>query len=657
MPTMQVNFRLFIYFFIGLLLFTGCMGGNKLGNANKAYLIGEYERAAEQFKKAYRKENNKYTKGEISYYMGECYRKTNKPTKATMQYARAVRYNYEMADAGLYLGDCYLASKKYEEAIEAYEEYLQKEPLDKRAQNGIAACKLAMNDSIETRYTIEKLKKINHTRYSDFAPGYASSTYDQIYFSSMRTEKKKRKKSRITGQGGSNIYMAKIDAKGEWTDPELLDETINSEFDEGSATMSADGKEMYFTRCRYDNEQPRSAEMFMVSRSGGKWGEPTQIEVGGDSLLVAHPALSNDGETLYFVSDMPGGYGGKDIWKTTKGGEGGWGQPVNMGNVINTAGDEVFPSVRMDGSLYFSSNAHVGYGGLDIYRATFNEEKQEWEMHNLGRPLNSEGDDFGIAFKGMEEAGLLSSSRGSSKGVDNIYEFSLPKLEFSMKGMVYSEKTDEPITDAYLRLIGTDGTNVKLNIREDGSFGAKLAPKTEYVFMVASKGYFNHKHKLSTIGLGNNKEFNIEVGMLPMEDAIVLKNIQFTKEKYDLNTDSQQELDRLAAILNLNKTIVLEIVAHASGEGSESEAIVLSQKRAESVMNYLMKKGIPTERLSAKGIGDTQPVTVTKRQAKGLDFLKEGDVLSESFIRKIRGNSNREAAHNLNRRIEFMIKE
>ncbi|WP_439184178.1 PorE family type IX secretion system protein [Carboxylicivirga taeanensis] len=655
MPTMQVNFRLFTYNFIGLLLLSGCIGGSKLGNANKAYLIGEYDRAAEQFKKAYKKENNKYTKGEISYYLGECYRKTNKPKKASLQYARAVRYNYEMADAGLYLGDCYLAAQKYEEAIEAYEEYLQKEPLDKRAHNGIASCKLAMNDSIETRYTLTKLKTVNHTRYSDFSPGYASTNYDQIYFSSMRTEKKKRRKSRITGQGGSNIYMAKIDAKGEWTEPELLDEAVNSEFDEGSATMSANGKEMFFTRCRYDNEQPRSAEMYMVSRSGGKWGEAVQIEVGGDSLLVAHPAISNDGETLYFVSDMPGGFGGKDIWKTTKSNEGGWGQPVNMGSVINTAGDEVFPSVRMDGSLYFSSNAHIGYGGLDIYRAAYNDEKQYWEVHNLGRPLNSEGDDFGIAFKGMEEAGLLSSSRGSSRAVDNIYEFTLPKLEFSLKGMVYSEKNDEPVADAYLRLIGTDGTNVKLSVREDGSFGAKLAPKTEYVFMVAAKGYFNHKHKLSTVGLGNNKEFNIEVGMLPMEDAIVLKNIQFEKEKYELNKDAQQELNRLAAILNLNTSIILDIKAHASGEGSASEALQLSQKRAESVMNYLQTKGIPAERLSVNGVGNAEPVTVTKRQAQKASFLKEGDVLTDQFIRRIRGNSNREVAHSLNRRIEFLI--
>ncbi|MCG8581497.1 MAG: OmpA family protein [Bacteroidales bacterium] len=659
MPIIKADFKYLIFVIITTITLSGCIGGSKLGNANKAYLIGEYDRAAVQFKKASRQEKNKknkYTRGEISYYLAECYRITNRPKKAAMHYDRAVRYNYEMVDAGLYLGDCLLASQKYEDAIEAYESYLEKEPLDKRAHNGIASCKLAMNDSIKTRYTVEKIKKLSNTRYSDFSPGYASTDYDQVYFSSMRTEKKKRKKSRITGQGGSNIYMAKIDAKGEWTDPELLDETINTQFDEGSATMSSDGKEMYFTRCRYDNEQPRSAEMYMVSRSGGKWGEPAQIEIA-DSLLVAHPAISHDGETLFFVSDMPGGQGGKDIWKAKKGGEGGWGEPVNMGNVINTAGDEMFPSVRMDGSIYFSSNAHVGYGGLDIYRAVFNEEKQDWEVHNLGRPINSEGDDFGIAFKGLEEAGIFSSSRGSSKGVDNLYEFSLPKLEFSMRGQVYSQKTDEPISDAYLRLIGTDGTNVKLNIRNDGSFGAKLAPATEYVFMVASKGYFNYKHKLSTIGLADNKQFEYEVGMMPMEEAIVLKNIHFAKEDPSLNNDSKQELDRLTAILGMNKAIVLEIVAHASGEGSGSQAVVLSQKRAQAVMDYLMEKGIATERLSAKGVGDTEPVTLSKRQAKKYKFLDEGDVLSQRFIRQIRGNSNKEAAHKLNRRIEFRIKE
>jgi len=634
----------------------GCAGGSTMTNANKAYLIGEYDRAAIQFKKAYRKEKNRYTKGEISYYLGECYRRTNKPKKASSSYSKAVRYKYEMADAGLYLGDSYLASTKYEEAIQAYEEYLLKEPLDKRAHNGIASCKLAMNDSITTRYTVSKIKKLNNNKYSDFSPGYASTDYDQIYFSSMRTEKKKRKKNRITGQGGSNIYMSRIDAKGEWTDPQLLDETINTAFDEGSATMSTDGKEMYFTRCPYNNEKPLGAEIYMVSRSGGKWGEPTQVAIR-DSVLIAHPCISPDGETLYFVSDMPGGEGGKDIWKTSQTSDGGWGEPINMGNLINTPGDEMFPYARIDGSLYFSSNAHIGYGGLDIYRAVYNEEENEWVINNLGRPINSESDDFGIAFKGRKEAGLFSSSRGSSKGVDNIYSFNLPKLKFSFKGHVYSQKTEDAISEAYMRLIGTDGTNVKLNIREDGTFGAKLAPETEYVFMVASKGYFNYKHKLSTIGLGNNKEFEFEVGMIPMEEALILKNIHFDKQEFGLNNAAQQELDRLTGILGMSTAIILEITAHTSGEGTESESIVLSQKRAEAVMNYLLDKGIPTERLSAKGLGNTQPLKVSKRQAKKYKYLEEGDLLTERFINRIKGNSNKEQAHDMNRRIEFRIKE
>ncbi len=656
MPTSRTVFITSLYFILISILFTGCIGGSKLGNANKAYLIGEYDRAAVQFKKAYNKEKNKYTKGEISYYLGECYRKTNKPQKATMQYARAVRYKYEKADAGLYLGDTYRASGKYEKALEAYEAYIEINPLDKRAHNGIASCKLAMNDSLTSRYTVEKVRKLNSNRYSDFSPGYASTDYDQVYFSSMRTEKKKRKKNHITGQGGCNIYMSRIDAKGEWTDPVLLDETINTIFDEGSATMSSEGKNMLFTRCRYDKEKPLSAEIYQVSRSGGKWSEPTQIIVG-DSVLVAHPSISPDGETLYFVSDMPGGEGGKDIWKASKSGDGNWGEPVNMGNLINTAGDEMFPSVRKDGSLYFSSNAQIGYGGLDIFRAAFDEEENNWVVSNLGRPINSEADDFAITFKGLEESGLFSSSRGSSKGIDNIYSFTLPKLEFSIKGQVYSQKTEEPITEAYLRLIGTDGTNVKLNIRNDGTFGAKLSPQTEYVFMVASKGYFNYKHKLSTVGLGNNKIFDFEVGMMPMEDAIILKNIHFTKGDFDLNHSARQELNRLVAILEMNQAIVLEIIAHASGEGNESESIILSQRRAESVINYLLSKGIPTEHLSAKGVGNTQATKVNKRQAKKHKFLKEGDELSESYINRISGTSNKEKAHDINRRIEFRIKD
>jgi len=656
MPFLSKTYRKIAFLLIAFVLFS-CAGGKKMGNANKAYLIGEYDRAAKQFKKAYRKEKNRYTRGEISFYLGNCYRITNKPSKAASTYRRSVRYKYENIEAELYLAECYLATGKLDEAEEAFKSYLDKKALDRRAQNGLSSIRLIRTDSIKTRYQVEKIKDISTTRYSDFSPGYASSDFDQVYFSSMRTEKKSRKRNRITGQGASNIYMSRIDAKGDWIDPEPLDETINTEYDEGSATMSSDGKTMYFTRCPYNNEEALTAQMFEVSRSGGKWGEPTQIAIGGDSLLVAHPAISPDGNTLYFVSDMPGGEGGKDLWKAEKGGESGWKEPVNLGNVVNTPGDEMFPYVRDDGSLYFASNGHVGYGGLDIYRAVYDEEAGYYRVTNLGSPINSESDDFGIAFKGMEEEGMFSSSRGSSKGIDNIYSFVLPKLEFSMRGKVMHQSEDTPLSNSYVRLIGTDGTNIKLNVKDDGSFGFQLKKQTDYVFMVASKGFFNYKHKFSTVGLSDNKVFEFEVPMMPMEDAIIFQNIYFEKGASDLNTDSRQELDRLAAILEMNQNIVLEITAHASGEGSETESIVLSQKRAEEVMGYLLGKGVKTQRLSAKGYGDSEPVEVDSKLAMKYDFLTEGTTLTESNINRIRGASNKRAAHMINRRIEFKVKK
>ncbi|MCU4163505.1 OmpA family protein [Carboxylicivirga caseinilyticus] len=656
MPFLSNTYRNISFILILFLLFS-CSGGKKMGNANKAYLIGEYDRAVKQFKKAYRKEKNRYTKGEISFYLGECYRNTNKYSKAASSYSKSVRYKYENIEAELYLAQCYLASGKVDEAEKAYKSYLDKKALDKRAQNGQASIRLIQSDSIKTRYQVEKVKGLSNTRFSDFSPCYASTEYDQVYFSSMRTEKKSRKRNRITGQGASNIYMARIDAKGKWTDPEPLDETINTEFDEGAGTMSSDGKTMYFTRCPYNNEEPLTAQMFEVSRSGGKWGEPTQITIGGDSILVAHPAVSPDGSTIYFVSDMPGGEGGKDLWKAQKGGESGWEEPVNLGNVINTPGDELYPYVRNDGTLYFASNGHVGYGGLDIYRAVFDEEEGYYKVTNLGRPINSESDDFSIIFKGMEEEGLFSSSRGSSKGVDNIYSFILPKLEFSMRGKVFDQKEETPIGNAYVRLIGTDGTNIKLNVKEDGSFGLQLKKQTDYVFMVASKGFFNYKYKFTTVGLSDNKEFEFEVPMMPMEDAIVFQNIYFQNGKYELNNDSKQELDRLVAILDMNQNIVLDIAAHASGEGDETESIVLSQKRAEAVMNYLLSKGVKTQRLSAKGLGDSQPVKVDAKLAEKYDFLTEGTELTEVNINRIKGSSNKRVAHEINRRIEFKVKK
>ncbi len=650
------NTRFILFAFIAYTLFflQGCSVGNKYAAGMKAYNIGEYTRAIPLLKKAYSKEKNKYTRGEISFFLGESYRNINQPVKAASAYSRSVRFKYEVPEAELYMAQSYLNAGKFEKALEAFQSYYDKYPLEKRARDGIESCKLAMNDSIKSPYIITKMKVIN-SKYSDFCPVYGGKEFDQIYFTSMRTDKKKRKRNRITGQGGADIYYSHIDAKGNWTKPEAMKDPVNTEFDEGTGSITENGKEMYFTRCRYEKEEATEPEIYSMTRAGGKWSEPVLVQLGVDSVMMAHPAISPDGATLYFVSDMPGGYGGKDIWKSTNS-NGEWSVPENMGPDINTAGDEMFPYVRSDDTLYFSSDSHVGYGGLDIYKAVEKEiaTGMIWDVINLGPGINTFADDFGIAFKGTLDDGLLSSSRGSSRGIDNIYSFELPKAEFSIEGSVLSSKTGKPITGAYIRLIGTDGTNMKLTIQEDGEFSMKLKPATEYVLLVAAKGYFNHKEKFSTLNQTESKVFQYDIDLLPTETAIMLRNIYFDEGSYELPEGAKPELDRLLRILKDNPAMKIEIVAHSDDEGDETENLILSQKRAQTVMKYLIRNGIPEQNLTSKGYGVSKPLVIDRNMASDYRFLKDGDILSPEFIKRLK-KSNQAIAHKLNRRIEFKI--
>ncbi|MCW3804010.1 tetratricopeptide repeat protein [Plebeiibacterium marinum] len=491
-----------------LIILSACSGKKKVSLALKSYEIGEYTRAAELFKRAYSGEKNKYIKGEYSYYMGECYRITNKPTKAASAYSKAIRYKYPERQARFYMAESYRKAGKLEKAIPEYETYLEEVPADVRAQKGLASCMMLQKQPKEGRYQIEKIKRLN-SKFSDFSPAFVGDSYDYVVFSSMRTESKKKRKNRITGQGVSSLYFSKIDAKDEWSEPEAFEDPINlPQVDDGAPNVSSDGKELYYTRCKYDNTKPMGAEIVVCSRSGGRWGEPVAIQIGLDSLVVAHPAISPDGNTLYFVSDREGGYGGKDIWKTNKSGEG-WGEPENLGSAINTPGDEMFPYVREDGSLYFSSDTHVGFGGQDIFKGEIDEEGL-WQVTNMGAPINSESDDFGIAFKGKSEEGIFSSSRGSAKGVDNLYSFILPKLKFELSGSIMNNN-EEVVLGAYLRLIGSDGTTLKINAPADGTFKVKLKPDTDYVFLVAAEGYLNQKVKFSTSGEIDDKDFEYDI--------------------------------------------------------------------------------------------------------------------------------------------------
>ena len=427
--------------------------------------------------------------------------------------------------------------------------------------------------------------------------------------------------------------------------------SINTASDEGAATLSSRGDLMIFTRARYDKSKDMGSELLVANQSRGAWSEPTKLELVGDSIIAAHPSLSADGTELYFVSDRPGGYGGKDIWMA-KGKGNAFDKPVNLGPEINTPGDEMFPFIRENGDLYFSSNYHLGIGGLDIFKAVMGEDKK-WHIENMKAPINSPGDDFGITFiKGEVEKGMFSSNRKGSKS-DDIYSFYLPPKVFNASGEIFNKETDQKIDGAMVRIIGTDGTSLKVRAN-GGRFQYKLKPETDYVIAAFKDGYLNDKVRTSTVGLTDSKDFKFIFKLSPTDEPIKVNNINYATGSYQITEESKLALDSVVQLLVLNPTIKIELMAHTDFVGSDQFNSDLSQKRAQSVVDYLISKGITSGRLVAKGYGETWPKKVTKTIAKQYDFLKKGDELNEAFILKLTPEQQ-EIAKMLDRRTEFRV--
>lgn len=514
-----------ITIFLIVVAFVGCKSRSPQAGI-EAYNIGEYDRAEKILLKHAKGAGDRYSRAEYNFYLGECYRLKGKYSRAVGAYRQAVKYGYHDAVAQLYLGDCYRQTGKLDEAAEAYEMYLRKRSTDKRAIQGQQSCEMAKRSlaklvpdkksgaAVDTGYQLSLMKAFN-SKFSDYCPAYIGDDYEVVYFTSMRTAKRRSKVNRVTGQGNSTIYVAKYDGGEEWTEPEALPEPWGSKIDDGTPNFSSDGKVMYFTRCPYNKEASaqggadyqNTAEAYEITRSGGRWGEPKRIIPGGDStMMVAHPAISPDGQTLYFVSDAPGGLGGKDIWITHKTDDG-WSTAENAGAMINSAGDEMFPYVRDNGTLYFSSNGHIGYGGLDIFIAT-RTETGRFDVKNMGLPINSIGDDFGIVFQGNRERGLLSSNRGNTKGIDNIYSFVLPEVLLTLTGSL-TGAGGEKLDGAFVRIVGSDGTNVKLKPNDDGLYGLTLERETDYIILCGAPGYENKRLELSTMGKNRTEKIDL----------------------------------------------------------------------------------------------------------------------------------------------------
>lgn len=647
-----------VYIIVCLLLTAVAAGCRtpKLSEADAQFQRGEYYDASVTYKKVYnklRKKEERPQRGEVAFKMGRCYRLLNMSARASAAFQNALRYEYPDSTTHFMLAQALHADGKYAAALRSYDKYLEFCPDDSLAINCAEGCRTAQEIRARgSRYVVKQAKLFN-SRRTDFCPMYLGADCDQIYYTSTTEKATGDKKSEITGMKNADVFFSKKNEKGEWERPEPVEGELNTEFDEGIVAFSPDAQTMYLTKARRELNAPTSVEIYTSTRSDAKWSAPVKFEITADTLSTfGHPAVSPDGEYLYFVSDMPGGYGGKDIWRISL--KERQGSLVNLGPDINTEGNDDFPYVRSDGSLYFSSDGHPGMGGLDIFRATAVGDPADlrWKVENMGFPINSAGDDFGITF-GKGEDGFFSSNRGDARGYDHIYSFEYDPVRITIEGLVM-DKDEEPVKNAIIRIVGNDGSNQKEVARDDGSFSFALQRGVKYVMLAGAKGYLNQKQEFASDSTMEDANYWVEFILPSISKPSVVENIFYDYDKADLRPESKTALNELIAVLHDNPNVTIEMASHTDRWGSDAYNINLSERRAKSVVDYLVENGISRDRLQPHGYGKSRPKTVTKRIARLYPQFKEGDILTEEFIKTL-SEEDQQAADQINRRTEFSV--
>ena len=654
-----------VYIIVGLMLTSVVLSlasckGPKLREADEAYDRGEYYDAATIYRKLYNRYNRKedqWLRGELAFQLGMCHLKLNQGTRATSSFQNAMRYEYEDSTLLLRLAQAQQREGQYNAAIKNYQAYLEMFPDDWEALTGLRGCELAPQWKEDGSRYIVKQDRVLNSRRADFAPMFLNKDMEYIYFTSTSEKSTGELRSEILGTKKGDIYFSKRDEKGNYSRPEVVDGGLNTEQDEGAAAFSPDGSTMYLARA-VRQDWPTTVEIYTSSRSEAKWSAPQKFEITGDTLSnYSDPFVSPDGNWLYFVSDMPGGQGGTDIWRINLKDK--HGTLENLGPQINTKGNERFPNVRTDSLIYFASNGHPGMGGLDLFTATLQPREEgdmtsmdHWVVANLGVPMNSSADDFGITF-GKGESGFFSSNRGDARGYDHIYSFVKPDLQIWISGYVV-DKDDEPVPNAVIRIVGDDGSNQKTASKPDGSFRFDLQRGVKYAMLASADGYLNARQEFESDTTEEDAEYNVDFILAAMFKAQIVENIFYDFDKAVLRDESKLALDSLVMLLKDHPNIVIEMASHTDRIGSEKYNQGLSQRRAQSVVDYLIANGIPKERLKPAGYGESRPKTVTKRIHSQYPQFEEGVTLNEEFIKTL-SKEDQEAADQVNRRTEFQV--
>ncbi len=676
---MRKNLHLIIYVFLTAVILTGCGAEQAVKKGDKFYALGEYYDAATQYRKAYSQTpaKERTLRGQRALKMAECYRRINYTQKAIAAYNNAIRYKQTDSLTHLYLAQQLMKNGNYKEAGKQFQIVLDSIPGHPLALVGLRAAAQAPQWKKEgSDYTVKRENMFN-SRRADYCPMLAGEENNQLFFTSTRNQAKGDEYSGITGTKNGDIFFAQKDDKGKWQRPEVIDSELNTDYDEGACSFSPDGRTMYLTQCKTDPDYPRFATIMTSSRSDATWSKATELKLTRDTLSAfAHPAVSPDGQWLYFTSNMPGGMGGYDIWRIAITANGSMGGVENLGEPINTPGNEMFPTFRPNGDLYFSSDGHEGLGGLDIFIAHLvsNEIRNEnLEMNNddsedhssflitnssykithPGYPLNSQGDDFGMTFEGLLNQGFFCSNRGDGKGWDHIYSFYNPEIIQTVKGWVY-EKDGYELPAAQVYMVGNDGTNLKLSVKGDGSFTQEIKAGVDYVLLGTCKGYLNHQEQLRVEPVKESEEYVLQFPLANIMAPVLIDNIFYDFDKATLRPESTEALDQLVKLLEENPNVTIELSAHTDYRGSAEYNKRLSQRRAESVVKYLIEHGIASDRLTPVGYGKEKPKTIRKKQAERYPYLKENDVLTEEFIKTL-GEEEQEECNQQNRRTEFRV--
>lgn len=652
---MKFRFLYYIIAAVALAVFAGGCKSVKLKDADEQLERGEFNDAAKSYRKIYNrltKREDRPLRGEVAYKLATCHRRLNQAARASASYQNAIRYEYPDSMAYYWLGRSLQAEGKYTQAMQAYRTFLEWQPDNLLAKEGLKGSMRAeaAKKQPKTRYVVKNAKIFN-SRRADFAPMYLDKSLDQLYFTTTNEKVTGENRSEITGMKKSDIWVSKKDERGVWQRPEPVEGELNSEMDEGIVGFSPDGQTMYLTIARRAPESSTSVEIYTSKRSDATWSAPVKFEIIPDTLsAMGHPSVSPDGRFLYFSSDMPGGYGGKDIWRINLLERAG--SLENLGPQINTPGDEMFPYMRNDSTIYFSSDGHPGFGGLDLFVGRQNATRDFWSVENMGLPMNSAGDDFGITF-GEGESGFFSSNRGDAKGYDHIYSFELPELKISISGWVV-DKDDEPVPNAVIRIVGDDGSNQKEIARDDGSFRFKLERGVKYVMLAGAPGYLNVKQEFESDMAEEDAEYGVDFILAAINKPQVVENIFYDFDKATLRPESKEALDEMARMLADNPNVTIEMSSHTDRHGSNEYNERLSERRAKSVVDYLIEAGVDPRRLAWKGYGETRPKNVTKRINKEFPQFEEGTVLTEEYIESL-DPENQDVADQINRRTEFQV--